>query len=144
MGHRRFKSLFDVHHICKEVKKMDILSDYLASIKDPLQRKRLDELFDWILRRFPNLVPKIAWNQPMFTDHETFIIAFSVAKNHMSVAPERAGMMHFSDDIIKAGYDQTKELIRIRWNQPIDFSLLEKIIEFNIMDKAFCNTFWRK
>lgn len=43
-----------------------------------------------------------------------------------------------------AGYDHTKELIRIRWESPVDFSLLEKMIEFNIMDKGDCSTFWRK
>ncbi|MCQ4950818.1 hypothetical protein NE646_14380, partial [Bittarella massiliensis] len=41
---------------------------------------------------FPDLTPKIAWNQPMFTDHGTFIIGFSAAKAHLAVAPERAGI----------------------------------------------------
>lgn len=89
-------------------------------------------------------MPKIAWNQPMFTDHGTFIIGFSIAKHHLAVAPERAGIIRFSDEIVQAGYEHTKELIRIRWDGPVDYSLLEKMIEFNIMDKADCSTFWRK
>jgi uncharacterized protein YdhG (YjbR/CyaY superfamily) len=68
----------------------------------------------------------------------------SVAKHHLAVAPERAGINHFSNDIVQAGYDHTKELIRIKWDSPVDFSLLEKMIEFNIMDKSDCSTFWRK
>ena len=40
----------------------------------------------------------------MFTDHETFIIGFSVAKQHMSVAPEKAGIRQFSNEIVLAGY----------------------------------------
>lgn len=80
----------------------------------------------------------------MFTDHGTFIIGFSVAKHHLAVAPERSGINHFSDEIVTAGYDHTKELVRIQWDSPVDFSLLEKMIEFNILDKADCSTFWRK
>jgi uncharacterized protein YdhG (YjbR/CyaY superfamily) len=45
---------------------------------------------------------------------------------------------------MKAGYDHTKELVRIKWASPVDFSLLEKMIEFNIADKTDCSTFWRK
>ena len=107
-------------------------------------RDRMEELLGWVTRKFPNLMPKIAWNQPMFTDHGTFIIGFSVAKYHIAVAPERAGIIHFSDEIVQSGYDHTKQLVRIRWDSPVDYALLEKIIEFNILDKAECSTFWRK
>jgi len=123
---------------------MEVFVEYLARIDNPQHRARMEEVLEWVTKRFPNLMPKIAWNQPMFTDHGTFIIGFSVAKQHMAVAPERAGINHFSDEIVQAGYDHTKELIRIRWDSPVDLSLLEKIIEFNILDKAECSTFWRK
>ena len=123
---------------------MEVFVEYLARIDNPQHRARMEEVLEWVTKRFPNLLPKIAWNQPMFTDHDTFIIGFSVAKQHMAVAPERAGINHFSDEIVQAGYDHTKELIRIRWDSPVDLSLLEKIIEFNILDKAECSTFWRK
>jgi len=123
---------------------MEVFVEYLARIDNPQHRARMEEVLEWVTKRFPNLMPKIAWNQPMFTDHDTFIIGFSVAKQHMAVAPERAGINHFSDEIVQAGYDHTKELLRIRWDSPVDLSLLEKIIEFNILDKAECSTFWRK
>lgn len=80
----------------------------------------------------------------MFTDHGTFIIGFSVAKKHMAVAPESAAIAYAKSDIEKAGYDYTKQLIRIPWDQPVKYSLLEKIIDFNISDKANCTTFWRQ
>ncbi|BCJ94210.1 intracellular iron chaperone frataxin [Anaerocolumna cellulosilytica] len=123
---------------------MEVFAEYLASIDNLEYRGRVEEVLRWVLKHFPNLTPKIAWNQPMFTNHNTFIIGFSVAKQHMAVAPERVGIYQFSNDIVQAGYDHTKELIRIRWDSPVDFSLLEKIIAFNISDKAKCTTFWRK
>lgn len=77
----------------------------------------------------------------MFTDHGTFIIGFSVSKKHLAVAPEKVTIAHVEDDIVKAGYDYTEQLIRIPWNGPVDYTLLEKMIEFNILDKADCSTF---
>lgn len=123
---------------------MEVFAEYLAQIDHPEHRARTEEVLAWVAKKFPDLMPKIAWNQPMFTDHGTFIIGFSVAKPHLAVAPERAGIIHFSDEIVQAGYDHTKQLVRIRWDSPVDFSLLEKLIEFNIMDKADCSTFWRQ
>ena len=123
---------------------MEVFADYLAQMDNPQQRERTEEVLAWIAKKFPNLVPKISWNQPMFTNHGTFIIGFSVAKKHLAVAPERVAVTHFSDDIEQAGYELTKELVRIKWEHPVDYLLLEKIIEFNILDKANCSTFWRK
>lgn len=123
---------------------MEVFAEYLARIDNLGHRDRTEEILEWITKEYLNLVPKIAWNQPMFTDHGTFIIGFSVSKHHLAVAPEKAGINHFSDEIVKAGYDHTKELVRIRWDGPVDFSLLGKMIEFNITEKADCSTFWRR
>lgn len=122
---------------------MEIFAEFLSSMENPEHRKRMEEVFNWISEKYPNLEPVLKWNQPMFTDHGTYIIGFSVSKKHFAVAPERAGMVHLADDIEKSGYDYTKEIVRIPWDKPMDFSLLEKMIEFNIMDKADCSTFWR-
>lgn len=123
---------------------MEVFAECLERINNLQHRSRVEEVLGWILDNFPKLTPRIAWNQPMFTDHGTFIIGFSVAKHHMSVAPEKAGIHHFSDEIVQAGYEYSKELIRIPWDSPVDYSLLKRIIEFNILDKAECSTFWRK
>jgi len=80
----------------------------------------------------------------MFTDHGTFIIGFSVSKKHLAVSPERAGIIHFSEEIIKAGYEHSKDLMRFPWDKPIDYTLLKKMIDFNIAEKADMTGFWRK
>jgi uncharacterized protein YdhG (YjbR/CyaY superfamily) len=123
---------------------MEVFEEYLVKIDDAQHRAQLEEVLNWVAKKFPNLKPKIAWNQPMFTDHGTFIIGFSVAKHHFAVAPEWEGIHHFSDEIVKAGFDHSKMFVRFAWDRPVDFSLLERIIEFNILDKAECSTFWRK
>ena len=123
---------------------MDVFAEFLARIEQPEQRARTAQVLAWVASTFPHLMPKIAWNQPMFTDHGTFIVGFSVAKQHLAVTPEQAGITHFSAAIIKAGYEHSKMLLRIRWDQPVHFQLLEEMIAFNIREKAGCTSFWRK
>lgn len=123
---------------------MDILKDYLDSIKIPGQKARMEKLFSWINENFPGLEAVIKWNQPMFVDHGTFIIGFSMARHHMAFSPEEAGITVFSKEIKEAGYEHTKGLAKIKWVDEIDYSLLKRIIEFNIADKKECQTFFRK
>ncbi|MBP2241559.1 uncharacterized protein YdhG (YjbR/CyaY superfamily) [Cytobacillus eiseniae] len=122
---------------------MEVFADFLAGIDNPLHRERTEEVLLWVHTKYPNLKTEFKWKQPMFTDHGTYIIGFSVAKKHLAVAPENAGINQLADEIVKAGFDHTKELVRIPWDRPVDFSLLGKMIEFNILDKADCSTFWR-
>lgn len=122
---------------------MEEFSSYLNRIEIPEHRIRMEALLRWVFETFPPLAPRIAWNQPMFTDHGTFIIGFSVAKRHIAVAPESAGMQRFSQEIQLAGYTQTKELFRIAWEDAVDHPLLERIIRFNMLEKADWPLFWR-
>ena len=123
---------------------MEVFADFLDGIEDPKSRMRTEEVLDWVGRTFPDLVPKIAWNQPMFTDHGTFIIGFSVAKKHLAVAPEGAAVDRFAEELNKEGYDFGKKFVRFAWDKPFDYPLLKRMIEFNIQDKADYTTFWRK
>ena len=122
---------------------MEVFERYLAGIDNPDHQDRTKEVLEWVSREFPNLEPQIKWNTPMFTDHDTYIIGFSTAKQHISISPENAGIAHFADDIAQAGYSATKGLFRIRWNQPVNYELLKKMIEFNIQEKAEYTSFWR-
>lgn len=122
---------------------MRVFQEFLNNIDHADHRSRMEEVLNWIMNKFPNLTPVMKWNQPMFTDHGTYIIGFSVAKGHIAVSPEAAGIEHFSDEIDEAGYTRTKGLMRIQWDHSVDFSLLEKMIKFNIIDKVDCTTFWR-
>lgn len=122
---------------------MEIYNDFLNKIDSPLQRERVEEVLRWIRESYPDLKPEVKWNQPMFTDHGTYIIGFSVAKQHLAVAPETKGIHAFAEEITLAGYTHTDNLFRIQWNQPVNYSLLKKIIDFNIQDKMAIRTFWR-
>ncbi|MHA6251889.1 iron chaperone [Oceanobacillus sp. CAU 1775] len=122
---------------------MEIFKEFLNKIEQPAHEERMKEVLEWVAEKYPNLVPEIKWNQPMFTDHGTYIIGFSVAKRHMAVAPENAGIEQFAKDIKEAGHSHTKELVRMKWEEPFNYDLLEKMIEFNIWDKKDHTKFWR-
>lgn len=123
---------------------MEVFESYLLKIANEEHRARMREVLEWTASRFPALEGRIAWNQPMFTDHGTFIIGFSVSKQHIAVAPEPAAIEKFSAQIAESGYSQSSNIFRIRWEEPVDYSLLERIVEYNRQDKAECAAFWRK
>ncbi|MFD0896178.1 iron chaperone [Loigolactobacillus binensis] len=120
-----------------------IFSAYLAKIPSQ-QQDRTATVLDWVSTTYPQLVPRIAWNQPMFTAHGTFIIGFSNAQKHLAIAPEAAAIEHFSAAIVAAGYTHTKQLIRLPWSHDVNYQLLQQIIDFNLATKEATTTFWRK
>lgn len=123
---------------------MDNLMPYLDDLENSDQRKRLVEIFTWIKDTYPDMESRIAWNQPMFTIHGTFIIAFSVSKKHISVAPEAAGINKFISDFERVGYSYGKKVFRILNTQDVDYGLLKDVIDFNIEDKKNNTKFWRE
>lgn len=122
---------------------MKTFEAYLTSIENPEHAKKLAEILKWIANEFPDLDSVIKWNTPMFSHHGTFIIGISVAKHHLSISPEQAGITQFKEEIDKAGYSSTKGLYRVKWSEPVDFELLKNIIQFNIQDKIDFKKFWR-
>ncbi|AST91113.1 iron chaperone [Sutcliffiella cohnii] len=123
---------------------MEVFKEYLTGIDHPDHRERTEEVLTWITNTFPTLEGHIKWNTPMFSDHGTYIIGLSTAKHHMSISPERVGMEKFAEEIKEAGFSSTKDLFRIKWNEPVNYELLEKMIQFNIEDKAGYTKFWRE
>lgn len=62
--------------------------EFLDSIDELEKRKRMEDILNHIKKKFPQLKGEIKWNQPMFSDHGAFIVAISIAKGHIAVAPE--------------------------------------------------------
>lgn len=123
---------------------MKDINEFFSTILEPEQRARLEDLFEWTKKHYPQFNVVIKWNQPMFTDHDTFIIAYSISKKHLSVAPESIAITTFKDAIEKAGYQHTENIIKIAWDQTIDFNLLKKIIDYNVQEKIDYTKFWRE
>lgn len=117
------------------------LIDYLDTIENVEHRETFSSLLTWVQQEFPNLVLEIKWNQPMFLDHGTFIIAFSKAKHHFSVGPEKMILDRFRDQV-EEHYVAKKMLFQIKWNQVINYHLLRVLIAATIEKKKDYDKFW--
>ena len=123
---------------------MKNFQEFLKNIDTPDRRDRMETILNHIKGKFPQLNEEIKWNQPMFSDHGTFIIGFSVAKGHIAVAPEAVAIELFKKEIEKSRYSHTQELFRIKWIDEVNYELIDKIIAYNIEDKKEMTKFWRK
>lgn len=74
-----------------------MLQEFLNKVNNPVLKDKLATIFTQIQQEFPSLTTEIKWNQPMFIMDGTFIIGFSAAKAHISIAPEMED---------KKGYDK--------------------------------------
>jgi hypothetical protein len=123
---------------------MKIIDEWVKGIDDQDHQAKLKHVLYWVKENYPTLEPVVKWNQPMFADHGTFIVGFSASKNHFSVGLEEQVTNHLKEEMEERGTDFTKMTVRMKWNDEVDYELLEKIIEFQIEDKKECDTFWRK
>lgn len=122
---------------------MENINQFINNISDEKHREIFTKIIDWVQLTFPELKLEFKWNQPMFTHHGTYIIAFSVAKAHVAFSPEEAGIEVFRDEAKAVGYQTTKMLIKVKWSDEIHYDFIEKVIRFNMLDKKDCETFWR-
>lgn len=76
----------------------------IDQIKEKENQQKINDLFSKIAKTYPQLDTTVKWSQPIFTDHGTFIIAFSFAKNHFSIAPEKAAIRALEKTIHEIGY----------------------------------------
>ncbi|RRK10857.1 iron chaperone [Lactiplantibacillus garii] len=123
--------------------RLTVFEPYLEKITDQSHRASLITVLNWVAQTFPELEPRLAWNQPMFTAHGTFIIGFSLAKAHFNIALEKVTLDRFADQITAAGDHVTKMLWQVNFDQPVNYPLLNQAITYNLTTKAETTTFWR-
>ena len=119
------------------------LDEYLATIPNDDNRARMVDVLVWVGLTYPELELRIAWNQPMFTHHGTYIIAFSAASKHMAMAPERATMIRFEQVMRERGTDFGTMLAHQPWTKLFDYELLDAFIQHQLAEKQDITSFWR-
>jgi len=123
--------------------KLEPFSEFTDAMTDEHQRDQLITVLNWVTETFPNLTPRFAWNQPMFTDHGSFMVGFSVAKPHFNIALELVTLDQFRDQIEVAGDHCTKMLWQVKYDHPVNYDLLRLAIQYNLTTKQDITTFWR-
>ena len=119
------------------------LDEYLETITNEDNRARMVDVLVWVGLTYPELELRIAWNQPMFTHHGTYIIGFSAASKHMAMAPERATMIRFEPVMRERGTDFGTMLARQPWDKPFDYELLDAFVQHQLEEKQDITSFWR-
>ena len=119
------------------------LDEYLETIPNDDNRARMVDVLVWVGLTYPELELRIAWNQPMFTHHGTYIIGFSAASKHMAMAPERATMIRFEPVMRERGTDFGTLLARQPWTKSFDYELLDAFIQHQLTEKQEVTSFWR-
>ena len=119
------------------------LDEYLETIPDDDNRERMVDVLVWVGLTYPELELRIEWNQPMFTHHGTYIVGFSAASKHMTMAPERATMIRFEQVMRERGTDFSTLLARQPWDKPFDYELLVAFIQHQLAEKQDITSFWR-
>ena len=115
------------------------LDEFLSTIPDADNRERMID----VVLTYPELELRIAWNQPMFTHHGTYVIGFSAASKHMTMTPEHATMIRFEPVMRERGTDFGTMLARHPWNEPFDYELLDAFIQYQLAEKRDITSFWR-
>ena len=119
------------------------LVEFLATIPNDDNRAQILDVLVWVGLTYPEMELRIAWNQPMFTHHGTYIIGFSAASKHMAMAPERATMIRFEPIMRERGTDFGEMFARQPWNKPFDYELLDAFIQHQLAEKQDITSFWR-
>ncbi|WP_459130018.1 iron chaperone [Guggenheimella bovis] len=122
---------------------MKYFDDYVNQVTDEVGRKRLLEVLSFVQETFPDLVGEIKWNQPMFLQEGTFIMGFSLAKNHISIGPEKACLDHFRERIESEGHEAMKMMMKVKHKDPFPYDLLKDMITYNCVEKKDYKSFWR-
>jgi len=122
---------------------MQTVQDFLDAIPVKENRQIIVAILNHIKQKYPDLKLELKWKQPMFVLGKTFIIGFSVAKNHYNIAPEKYTLDKFTPYLEEKKIKYTKMLIQFAWNEKINYELIDKLIEFNMVDKADYENFWR-
>ena len=127
----------------KEGFRMNTHKEFIDQIDELDKRDRVRMVLDHIKEKYPQLKEEIKWNQPMFSDHGTYIIGFSISKGHISLSPEAHTLDIFDEEIKKSGYERTKMTMKIKWKEKVDLDLIDGMIDYNIEDKKDMTRFWR-
>jgi uncharacterized protein YdhG (YjbR/CyaY superfamily) len=113
-------------------RRFDTVDEYLEPLGDP-RAGTIRTMFSVISQTHPDLVPVIAWNQPMLKSGAEYVIGFSAAKQHILIGP-------WGDDVIEhfrprlEGYQVNKKTIRVPADWSVDPVLLRDLVAYRLAE----------
>lgn len=123
---------------------MKTFEDYLSTITEDEQQQITRDVLNWVSLNYPDMTHRIAWSCPAFVAHGTHIISFKQTKKHLAVSIEGTAVRHFAQRFDQSGLSYGKMNVNFPWHEPIPWTLLTDIIDFNLEDKKDLTNYWRK
>lgn len=123
---------------------MNLFDEVIEGIDNEIHQDKFREILNWVDTHYPQLDKSIKWSQPLYSNKGTFIISFTPFKGHIAVNIEKGGMNQFKEKLDETEYSYTDMTFRIKWNQPVNYTLLKEMIELQLQEKEGYTTFWRK
>lgn len=110
------------------------LDEYLQSLQ-PSQAHTLRATIDFILKEFPDLDVKLAWNVPQIHRDGEYVFGASALKKHLSLAPWSEDVIEqFRERLKGDGYIVKKNLFQVPDDWPIDEPLLRDLVRARIVE----------
>ncbi len=116
---------------------------FFGKIEDSDHKVTVKNIYFNLITGNPGLKELYAWNQPMISFNDTFICAFSVAKNHFSIGFDEQALEVFREEFQNREYGILKKGIQIKWSQEVDYELLDKAVKFTMEYKKVAKGFWK-
>lgn len=103
-----------------------------------------ENLYFKLIKEIKEIDYHYAWNHPMIISkkNKNFIMAINTAKEHFTIAIEKEVLHHFKEEIEYNDYKLLQKGFKIKYNQPINYELIQKIIYFTIELKKDHKNFW--
>lgn len=110
------------------------VDDYLSSL-DSTKGKTLAQVIVFILKNFPDLESRIAWNVPQICRDGDYVFGVSALKNHLALAPWSTEVIEgFRARLESDGYVVKKNLFQVPADWEIDEKLLSELIMARIAE----------
>lgn len=108
--------------------KISSVEEYLGSLGSK-QENTLRGVIDVILKNFPDLDCKLAWNVPQICRGSDYVFGVSALKNHLALAPWSAKVIEdFKRKLESDGYIVKKNLFQVPNDWEPDENLLSDLV----------------
>lgn len=81
-----------------------------------------------------NVEESISYGMPAYKFNKKPLVYFAAYKNHIGFYATPSGLKEFKDELSK--YKQGKGSVQFPLNQPIPYALIEKIVQFRMIENA--------
>lgn len=107
------------------------VDEYINSFPDDI-RKTLEEIRAIIKEKAPEATEGMAYGMPAYKTNGKPLVYFAGFERHIGFYATPSGHSEFKDDL--SGYKQGKGSVQFPIGRPVPFDLIERIVEFRVME----------